>query len=90
MKVVSHPEGFRARLSVARHQAKAAIGGHATAVEVMVLERVTMGFPRRGRAIGRQFDVEHGGTVRLNRDHNGRVDGKNLIAEVEHHGLRCH
>ena len=32
MKVVCHPESFRASVSVARHQAKAAIGGHTEAV----------------------------------------------------------
>ncbi len=88
LQVVSHPEGVRARVSGARPQAHAAIGGHAKAVAVLVLARVNMGFPRRGRAISRQLDGESGGTVGLNGDHKGRLDGKHRSAEGEHHGGR--
>jgi hypothetical protein len=55
-------------LSVACHQAYATIGGHADAVETRRLERVKMGFPGRGRAVGGQLDAEKRGTLRLNRD----------------------
>jgi len=57
---------------------------------VRVLARVNMGLPRRGRALSRQRDGEYGGTVGLHGDHKGRLEGKHLIAEGEHHGGRWH
>jgi len=56
----------------------------------MIVERFKMGFPGRGRSVGGQLDAEHRGTLRLNRDQNGGVDGENLIAEVKHHRFRGH
>src|SRR3989441_3112813 len=57
---------------------------------MMIVERFKMGFPGRGRSVGGQLDAENRGTLRLNRDQNGGVDGENLIAEVKHHRFRGH
>jgi len=58
--------------------------------ELLRLERGKMGFPGRGRAVGGQLDAENRGTVRRNRDEDGGLEGKNLIAEVKHHRCRGH
>jgi len=71
-------------------EANATIGGHADAVEAVLPEGFKMGFPGLGRAIRGQLDFEDGRTLRLNRDHDRLMAGKHLIAEIKHHGGRCH
>ena len=87
---VTPPQGLFASGSIARHQAKAAIGGHAEAVKEVSVKLFKMRFPGLGGAIRRQFAVEAGRALRVNGDQNGGVAGKNLIAEIKHDGRRCH
>ena len=90
MKPVTHPSRVWARRVITRHQAKAPIGGHADAVEAMIAQVVKMGFPGRGRAIGGQLNFQDGRALRLKRDQDGLMAGKNLIAQRKHHFVRCH
>jgi len=71
-------------------EAKATIGGHADTVEAMSAQVVKMGFPSLGRAIGGQLHFQDGRALRLNRDQDGLMAGKNLIAQIKHHGVFCH
>ena len=80
MKPITHPSRVLARRVIARHEAKATIGGHANAVEAMSAQVIKMGFPGLGRAIGGQLNFQDGRTLRLNRDQDGLMAGKNLIA----------
>jgi hypothetical protein len=90
MKLVTHPKSILTSGLVASLQAHPPIGGHAKTVKAMGSEVVKMRFPRLGRAIGSQLDLEDGGALRINRDQDGGSDGKNLIAEIKHHFLVGH
>ena len=90
MKPITHPSRVLARRVIARHEATAPIGGHADAVEAMLTEVFKMGFPGLGRAIRGQLNFQDGRTLRLNRDQDGLMAGKNLIAEIKHHFVLCH
>ena len=90
MKPVTHPSRVWARRVITRHQAQTPIGGHADAVEAMIAQGVKMGFPGLGRAIRGQLYFQNGRAVRLNRDQDGLMTGKNLIAQIKHHGALCH
>jgi len=90
MKPITHPARVLARRLRARHEATATIGGHADAVEVMLTSVVTMGFPGLGRALRGQWYFQNGRALRLNRDQDGLMAGKNLIAQIQHHFVRCH
>ena len=90
MQSITHPSRVLARRVIARHEATATIGGHADAVEVVLAEVVKMGFPGLGRALRGQWHVQHGRALRLNRDQEGLMAGKNLIAQLKHHFVLCH
>lgn len=90
MQSITHPSRVLARRVIARHEATATIGGHADAVEVVLAEVVKMGFPGLGRALRGQWHVQHGRALRLNRDQEGLMAGKNLIAQLKHHCVLCH
>ena len=90
MKPITHPARVLARRVIARHEATATIGGHANAVEAMSAQVIKMGFPGLGRAIGGQLNFQDGRAVRLNRDQDGLMAGKNLIAQIKHHCVFCH
>jgi hypothetical protein len=90
MKPITDPSRVLARRVIARHEAKAPIGGHADAVEAMSTQVVKMGFPGLGRAIRGELHFQHGRALRLNRDQDGLMAGKNLIAQIQHHFVRCH
>jgi hypothetical protein len=49
-----------------------------------------MGFPGLGRALRGQLYFQDGRTVRLNRDQDRLMAGKNLIAQIKHHCVLCH
>ena len=65
-------------------------GGHTEALEVVVAEVVKMGLPGLGRALRGQLHVQDGRPLRLNRDEDGLMTGKNLIAQIKHPCVRCH
>lgn len=90
MEIVTHPHCRFTSGLIARHQAKATVGGHAKAVKEVIVKRRKMRSPGLGGAIRSQLDVEDGRALCVNGDQNGRVDGKELIAEIKHDGLRCH
>ena len=90
MKSVTHPSRVLASRLIAGNEANAPIRGHADAVEAVLPEVFKMGFPGLGRAIRGQLDFEDGRTLRLNRDQDGLMAGKNLIAEIKHHCGLCH
>lgn len=82
---IPHPPRVLARRVRARHEAPATIGGHTEALEAVRAEVGTMGFPGLGRALRGQLNVQDGRTVCLNRDPDGLMAGKNLIAQIHHH-----
>jgi len=90
MKPITHPSRVLARCVIARHEAKATIGGHADAVEAMIAQVVKMGFPGLGRAIGGQLNFQDGRALGLNRDQDGLMAGKNLIAQIKYYFVFCH
>ena len=49
-----------------------------------------MGFPGLGRALRGQLNFQNGRALRLNRDQDGLMAGKNLIAQIKHHFVLCH
>src|SRR6266850_5686203 len=83
MKPITHPSRVLASCLIARNEAKTTIGGHADAVEAMSAQVVKMGFPGLGRAIGGQLNFQDGRALRLNRDQDGLMAGKNLIAQIK-------
>src|SRR6266436_3921578 len=83
MELITHPQGLLTSGVIARDQAYAAIGGHAEAVEAVIVKGFKMGFPRRGRALRSQFDFQDGGAFSVNGNQNGLVSGKNLVAEIK-------
>jgi len=88
-KPITHPARVLARRMRASPAATAPIGGHAEAVEAVMPEVVKRGVPGLGRALRGQWDVQDGRTLRLNRDQEGLMAGKNLIAQIQHHGGLC-
>src|SRR5713101_7664381 len=90
MEIITHPQRLLARRLIACDHSLAAIGGHAKAVETVIVKLGTMVAPGLGRTIRSQLNVEDGGTLRLDRDSNGRLEGKNFIAEIHDDLLRCH
>src|SRR5215471_3692319 len=90
MELITHPEALLARRSIASGQTNPPIRGHADTVKAVSAKVCKMSLPSLGRAIGSQLDFEDGRTMRLNRDQDGASDGKNLIAEINHHGLLWH
>ena len=90
VEIIRHPQGHVARGPVAGHEAQAPIGGQAQADELVVLKRFKMRSPGVSRPIRRQLDVEDRRAARVNGHQNGRVDGKNLIAEIKHHFVLCY
>jgi len=90
MEPITHPSCVLARRLIAGNEANAPIRGHADAVEAVLPEVFKMGFPGLGRAIRGQLDFEDGRTLRLNRDQDRLMAGKNLIAEIKHHFGLCH
>ena len=90
MEPITHPSRVLASQSIAGNEANATIRGHANAVEAVLPEVFKMGFPGLGRAIRGQLDFEDGRTLRLNRDQDRLMAGKNLIAEIKHHFGLCH
>ena len=91
MKPITHPSRVWARRVIARHEANGhdrrpcRCCGSGASPEV-----VKMGFPGLGRAIRGQLDFQDGRTLRLNRDQDGLMAGKNLIAQIKHHVVLCH
>ena len=51
MELITHPEPVLTSRLIAGHEANAAIGGHADAVEEVIAEVVKMGFPGLSRTI---------------------------------------
>ncbi len=90
LKPITHPTRVLARRMRARHEATSPIGGHADAVEVGLTEGCTMGWPGLGRALRGQLSFQDGRTLRLNRDQDRLMAGKNLVAEIQHHCVRGH
>src|SRR6516162_1174119 len=90
MKSITHPPRVLARRVIARHEAPSTIRGHANAVEAVIAEVFKMGFPGLGRALRGQLYFQDGRTVRLNRDQDRLMAGKNLIAKIKHHYVLCH
>ena len=90
MKPITHPARVLARRMRARHEATSPIRSHADAVEAVMTEVVTMGLPDLGRALRSQLYVYDGRTLRLNRDQDGLMACKDLIAQIQHHCGRCH
>jgi hypothetical protein len=90
MKPITHPACVLARRVITRHETKATIGGHAEAVEAMSAQVVKMGFPGLGRAIRGELHLQNGRALRLNRDQDGLMASKNLIAQIKHHRVLCH
>jgi|SRR5216683_370967 len=90
MTPLTPPARVWARRVRARHEATATIGSHANAVEVVLAEGVKMGFPGLGRALRGEWNFQNGRAVRLNRDQAGLMAGKNLIAQIKRHCVRCH
>src|SRR2546428_5543407 len=82
MKPITHPTRVLARRMPARHQATSPIRSHADAVEAVMTEVVTMGLPDLGRALRSQLYVYDGRTLRLNRDQDGLMACKDLIAQI--------
>src|SRR5215468_8082544 len=80
MKSITHPARVLARRVIARHEATSTIGGHAHAVEAVIVEVFKMGFPGLSRALRGQLYFQDGRTVRLNGDQDRLMAGKNLIA----------
>jgi len=80
MKPITHPARVLARRVLARHEATATIGSHANAVEVVLAKGVKMGFPGLGRALRGELNFQNGRALRINRDQDGLMAGKNLIA----------
>src|SRR4030095_3765202 len=89
MELITHPEPVLTSRVIAGHEANAAIGGHANAVEEGIAEGVKMGFPGLRRTIARQLNFEDRRTLSVNGDQDGSADGKNLITEIKHHFLLC-
>ena len=90
MKPITHPSRGLARCVIAGNEAHAPIRGHADAVQAVLPEVFKMGLPGLGRAIRGQLDFEDGRTLRLNRDQDRLMAGKNLIAQLKHHFGLCH
>src|SRR5262245_34138787 len=90
MKPITHPARVLARRMIASHEATSPIGGHADAVEAVLTEGFKMGLPGLGRALRGQLYFQDGRTLRLDRDQDGLMAGKNLIAEIKHHFVLCH
>jgi len=89
MEPITHPSRILARRVRARHEAHATVGGHADAVEAVSTQVFKMGFPGFGRAIRGQLHFQDGRTLCLNRNQDGLMAGKNLIAEIKHHLVLC-
>src|SRR5262249_15511458 len=85
MELITHPSAILASRLIAGHQPRAAIGGHANAVEEVMAEVFKVRFPGLSRAIRSQFDFEDRGTLRLQGDQDGDTDGKDFITEIKHH-----
>src|SRR5438445_9760992 len=83
VEIIRYPPGHVAPGPVAGHEAQAPIGGQAQADELVVLKRFKMRSPGVSRPIRRELDVEDRRAARVNGHQNGRVDGKNLIAEIK-------
>jgi hypothetical protein len=90
MALVTHPQGLLTSGVRARDQAYAAIGGHAEAVEAVIVKGFKRGFPRRGRALRSQCDFQDGGAFGVNGNQNRLVRSKNLVAEIQHDFCRPH
>src|SRR5207249_11670742 len=90
MKPITPPACVLARRVIARNEATATIGGHADTVEVVLAEVVKMGFPGLGRALRGQLHFQNGCALRLNRDQEGLMAGKNLIAQIKRPCVLCH
>jgi len=90
MKPITHPSRVLASRLIARNEATATIGGHADAVEAMIAQVVNMGFPGLGRALRGQLHFQNGRALRLNRDQDGLMAGKKLIAQIKHYFVLCH
>ena len=87
VEILRHPQGHVARGPVAGPEAPAPIGGQARADELVVLKRFTMRSPGVSRPIRRQLAVEDRRASGVKGHQNGRVDGKNLLAERKHQGF---
>ena len=90
LKPITDPARVVARCRIARHEAPSPLGGHAEAVAVVLTEVVNMGLPGLGRALRGQLDFQAGRPLRLQRDQEGLMAGKNLLAQIQHHCGLCH
>jgi hypothetical protein len=90
MEPITHPSRILARRVIARHEAHSTVGGHADTVEAVSTQVFKMGFPGFGRAIRGQLNFQDGRTLCLNRNQDGLMAGKNLIAEIKHHVVLCY
>ncbi len=68
MELITHPSAILASRLIAGHKPRAAIGGHADAVEEVVAEVFKMPLPGLSRAIRSPFDFENRRTLRLQGD----------------------
>jgi len=87
VEIIRHPQDHVARGPVAGDEAQAPIRGHAKADELVILKCFKMRSPGLSRTVRGQLDVEDRRASRVNGDQNGRMDGKNLIAEIKHQCL---
>ena len=90
MELITPPSAILARRLIARHEPSAAIGGHADAVEEVLVEVFKVRFPGLSRAIHSQFDFEDRGTLRLQGDQDRDTNGKDFITEIKHQLLGRH
>src|SRR6266446_182418 len=90
MELITDPQRLAVSGLIARNQAHAAIRGHTDVVETLIVKRFKMCLPRCGQAIGSPLDCKDGGALRIKSEQNGRVAGKNCIAEIQHDRLSPH
>ena len=83
MELITHPSAILASRLIAGHQPRAAIGGHANAVEEVMAEVFQVRVPGLSRAVRSQFDFEDRGTLRLQGDQDGDTDGKEFLTEIK-------
>jgi len=87
VEIIRHPYGHVVRGPVAGYEAPAPGRGHAQAGEMVRFQCCNMPSPGVSRAIWRQRSFEDRGAARVTGDQNGRMEGKNLIAQMKHKAL---